>query len=66
MKKFLIPVSWTMYGEFVVEAESLEQAIEVVNENVDDKFCIADADGEYADDSFIVDVNLAEEITEYE
>lgn len=43
MPIYLIPVQWTECGEFVVVADSLEQAVKAVNENTDDLFtCLKD------------------------
>lgn len=48
MKKFIIPVVWTMYGKYEIEATSLEEAISKA-ENM------PLPDGEYLQDSFSID-----------
>lgn len=53
MPKFKIPVVWEMCDEFEVEAETIEDAIVEVQDNVDDKYNI-EGMGEYIDDSFSV------------
>ena len=51
MKKFRIPVSWTMIGDMIVEAETLEAAILIAEEaNL--------PEGEYCDSSFEVNTEL--------
>jgi hypothetical protein len=48
MPKFKVAVSWEMYGVVEVEAESVEDAILIVNMDND----IPLPDGDYVDDSF--------------
>lgn len=58
--KFKIGASWEVYKKFIVEANSLEEAIDKVycNEN-----CNYPAEGgEYVDDSFVVDDDCCEVI----
>lgn len=53
MRKFKIPVSWEMYGFVTVEAEDLEQAIEMAEAD-----CIplpSDEESSYIDGSWRVD-----------
>lgn len=49
MKNYKIPVSWEMYGFIEIEAESLEEAIEIFDRD-EDYFELPD--GEYIDASF--------------
>lgn len=51
MKKFLIPVTWQMYGFIETEAESLDDAINKVD---DDSTPLPD-DASYIEGSFEVD-----------
>ena len=57
-KKFLVPVTWVVAAEVVVEAESEEEAMELAN-NVD-LDCFENAD--YVNGSFDVDFNMIEEV----
>lgn len=61
MPKFTIAVTWEMAGEFEVEADTLEQAIEMVEDD-DDTYAVDKADGEYVDDSFKVNKEFCEGI----
>ena len=57
-QKFLVPVTWVVAAEVVIEAESEEEAMELAN-NVDlDWFENAD----YVNGSFDVDFNMIEEV----
>jgi len=49
MKTFKIPVSWEEYGVVEIEAETLEQAIEIFDKTSDD---ISPPEGDYIDGSF--------------
>ena len=57
-KKFLVPVTWVVAAEIVVEAESEEEAMELAN-NVD-LDCFENAD--YVGGSFDVDFDMIEEV----
>ncbi len=59
-KKFLVPVTWVVAAEVVIEAESEEEAMELAN-NVD-LDCFENAD--YVNGSFDVDFGMIEEWTE--
>ena len=59
-KKFLVPVTWVVAAEVVIEAESEEEAMELAN-NVD-LDCFENAD--YVNGSFDVDFDMIEEWTE--
>ena len=61
MAKFVVVCRWEEIGEFEVEADSLEQAIEKVYED-DEKYCVGNADGEYIDDSFKIHKGECSEI----
>ena len=57
-KKFLVPVTWVVAAEVVIEAESEEEAMELAN-NVD-LDCFENAD--YVQGSFDVDFGMIEEV----
>ena len=57
-KQFLVPVTWVVAAEVVIEAESEEEAMELAN-NVD-LDCFENAD--YVNGSFDVDFNMIEEV----
>lgn len=50
-----------MCDEFDVEAETLDEAIEKVYANNDNKYCIG-GKGEYVDDSFEIDQQISESL----
>ena len=52
MPKFTIPVSWTMIDDMEIEADTLEEAIDIAEESDLTK-------GEYCDSSFEVNHELA-------
>jgi hypothetical protein len=64
MPKFLIAVQWRESGQFVVEAESMQAAMDAVMEDTHDKFTTASANGEYIDDTFQIDRGCSMEITD--
>ena len=53
MKTYKIGVVWQMYGYVEVKANSLAEAIHIVNST---DFCAPPENGEYIKDSFRVDV----------
>jgi len=57
MKQFKVAVSWEMCGELAIEAETMEEAIEIANDPETD----LSEGGEYIDSSFEVN----EDMTEY-
>ena len=57
-KKFLVPVTWVVAAEVVIEAESEDEAMELAS-NVD-LDCFENAD--YVNGSFDVDFNMIEEV----
>ena len=59
MRKYHIPCSWQVYGRADVEANSLEEAIRIAE---DDDFPLPE--GDYVDASFEVDRELAMELDE--
>lgn len=59
--KFTVGAYWTVGHSYEVEAETLEQAIEMVEANDDNKFPI-DGVGEYIDDTFQVDRDWTKEM----
>lgn len=52
MKKFKIPVSWEMYGYIEVEANSVEEAIEIFDQKEQSAYPYGLPDGCYVDASF--------------
>ncbi len=62
MKTFKIPVEWVLYGEVEIQAKSIEEAIEIAEEDND----IPLPDGEYRDGSWQVneDMGLIEAIND--
>lgn len=54
-----------MYDDFEVEADSLDEAIDKVYSNDDNQYCIG-GKGEYVDDSFLVDYELAQTLNKKE
>ena len=59
MPKFIVYARWQMSDYFEVEAETMDEAIEKVYANDDDKYCVDDR-GEYVDDSFEIDKKQCE------
>ena len=52
-KTFKIPVSWEVYGEIEIEAETLEEAIEIFDKNEDEGFGYSlPLDNDYVSGSF--------------
>jgi hypothetical protein len=49
MKTYTIPVLWQVYSCMKIEANSLDEAIEIANDSPLPK------DGEYIEESFIID-----------
>lgn len=58
MSRFKIPVTWEMYGEYVIEADTLEQAIEQAYSSSQS----LPNEKHYIDDSLIVDTESCKEI----
>lgn len=58
--KFKIPVCWLMSRTFIVKANSIEEAIDKVYDDVDGKYPVKG--GKYVDDSFVVDNDCCEGI----
>ena len=56
-KKFVIPVSWEVYSTVEVTAETYEEAIKILENNVDK---VPLGDGEYIDDSYKIDKDCDE------
>lgn len=61
--KFVIACDWQMAGEFTVEANSLEEAIEKVNAS-EPPYDGLPEDGEYVDDSFNVNTDCCRVLEE--
>ena len=59
--KYRIAVSWTMVHEVEIYANSLEEAIKIVNED-DGTIINTDKDGCYLDDSFEVNEEVTKEL----
>lgn len=55
MKTYKVAVEWSLFGETEVEANSLEEAIQHVKDNLDD---IPLPQGEYIDGSFAINKSL--------
>lgn len=52
-KTFKIPVSWQVCGEIEIEAETLEEAIEIFDKNEDEGFGYSlPTDNDYVEGSF--------------
>ena len=54
MKTFIIPCSWQMYGTYHIEAETLEQALEIA----DDSPLPKERDSSFIDGSFEIDHDM--------
>lgn len=55
-KSFLIPVSWTVYSTIRVEADSLEDALEIALKKCD-RIPIS-SECEYVDDSYVIESDI--------
>lgn len=67
MKKFSIPVSYTMWGQVEVESESIEKLMDDIRHNRISISLPSPENAEYVDDSFEVDYDgdiLDEETSE--
>lgn len=51
MKKFKIPVEWAVCAMVEIEAETLEDAVKIFDETIDD--ILLPTETEYIDDSFM-------------
>ena len=60
--KYKIAVQWMVAGEFEVEANSLDEAMEKVCDNEKDEFSLEKAGGEFIDDSFDVNEEVTQEL----
>jgi hypothetical protein len=58
MSNFKVAVSWSVFGEMNIEAETLEDAIQIAQEDTE----ISLPEGEYIDGSFNVDPEMSEEL----
>jgi len=58
MANFKVAVSWSLFGEMNIEAETLEDAIKIAEEDTE----IPLPDGEFMDGSFVVDPELSEDL----
>lgn len=56
-KRFVIPVSWEVYSTVAVSAETYEEAIRILEDNLDE---VPLGEGEYIDDSYRVDYECSE------
>jgi hypothetical protein len=56
MKTFKIAVQWTVCGEMEVKAKTLQDAIEIVENDPE----LPLPEGEYIDDSFLVNAEMTE------
>lgn len=62
MKKFRIIVTWNMMGSYIVNADTLEDAIDKVEAHETP----LPKNGSYLEDSFEVDRDMSDEVTEGE
>ena len=60
-KMYMVPVHWEMYGYDEVEAESLEEAVKLVEDPQSGRFL---PDGSYVEGSFKIDHDAAEDFNE--
>jgi hypothetical protein len=58
MSNFKVAVSWSVFGEMNIEAETLEDAIRIAQDDTQ----IPLPEGEYIDGSFNVDAEMSEEL----
>lgn len=56
MKTFKIPVSWEVYGTVEIEANSVEEALQIAIDTQDD--LPLPTDGDYIDGSFKIDSEI--------
>lgn len=59
--EFKIPVEWSVFGVVKIEANSIDEALEYFNENIDE---ISLPEGDYIDNSFKLSDYTKEEILE--
>jgi hypothetical protein len=65
MTTFRIACAWSMYGEFEVEANTLEEAIAKVEDSLPPYNALPPADSqEYVDDSFRIDKYITRQMNE--
>ncbi len=57
MPMFKVFAEWKSYDEFDVEADTLEEAMQIVEDNDNGEYGIND--GEYIDGSFVVDKKMS-------
>jgi hypothetical protein len=60
---FRVPVSWRVWSNVYVTADSAEEALEFAKRNLD-AFPIDYDEAEYAEDSYQIDAESAEEVEE--
>lgn len=63
MPRFRVAAQWTVVGFVTVEANSLDKAIEMIEDNVDDKYPLSAFNADYVDDSFEARRDLCEKLT---
>lgn len=56
MKTFKIPVTWEEYGYVEIEANSIEEALEYANKNIDE-LPLPD-DNHYVDGSYVIEQDI--------
>ena len=61
-KTWIIPVTFEMEGEYKVEAETLEEAIEIAESG--DYPCDSLPEGDYIDDSFRINMEIIKEVND--
>lgn len=59
--RYIIPVSWTVISNVIVEADNLQDALDVCQERIND---LPLGDGEYLEESYRIDAESDDEILE--
>lgn len=59
--KYIIPVSWTLFSNVIVEADNLQDALDICKKRIDD---LPLGDGTYLDESYHIDAENDEEVFE--
>ena len=62
MKRFTIPISWSVCGEIEIEANDIEEAIQTVYDTIDD--IRLPEENSYVDSSLEIDEDLARYLAE--
>jgi hypothetical protein len=62
MMKFIIPVTWSVFGKYKVEATSLKEAIRLVKNSTPPYDALPE--GIYINESLVVDMDLVKELND--